>query len=172
MPNANTCPPGCSSFIGYFAVVWNQKTAVGRIEGVLIFLLQAKKRWVICQPRRSPRQGNRICVWAAFQKWTSFFLESEPCARPMRNRSIPVRMDTVIVTVPVVGATGGRPREPLNSGHRTNWRGLFSPAPMIAWPAGFAPAPGDRRSPLQVGSSAIARRRGFAQRHRRSRPRL
>ncbi|KJS29852.1 MAG: hypothetical protein VR64_18775 [Desulfatitalea sp. BRH_c12] len=41
-------------------------------------------------------------------------------------------MDTVIVTVPVVGATGGRPREPLNLGHRTGWRGLFSPAPMIA----------------------------------------
>gem|GEM_PF-6082242 len=122
-----------------------------------------------------PVAQGRVSAFAYgphFRNGTSFFLESEPCARPMRNRSIPVRMDTVIVTVPVVGATGGRPREPLNSGHRTNWRGLFSPAPMIAWPAGFAPAPGDRRSPLQVGSSAIARRRGFAQRHRRSRPRL
>jgi len=63
-------------------------------------------------------------------------------------------MDTEIVTVPVVGATGGRLREPLNLGHRTGWRGLFSPAPMIAWGGGFAPAPGDRRSPLQVLSPA------------------
>jgi len=63
-------------------------------------------------------------------------------------------MDTVIVTVPVVGVTGSRPREPLNLGHRTGWRGLFSPAPMIAWGGGYAPAPGDRRSPLQVLSPA------------------
>ena len=57
------------------------------------------------------------------------------------------RMDTVMVTVPAVGATGGRPREPLNLDDRTNGEALFS---MIAGGGGFALAPGDRRSPLQV----------------------
>jgi|GEM_PF-3238227 len=39
------------------------------------------------------------------------------------------RMNTLMDTVPAVGATGGRPREPLNLGHRTKWRGLFLPDP-------------------------------------------
>jgi len=58
-------------------------------------------------------------------------------------------MNTVRSTVPAVGATGGRPREPMNSGDRTKWRSLFLPH-MVAGGGGFAPEPGDRRSPLQV----------------------
>jgi len=40
-------------------------------------------------------------------------------------------MDTLMTTLPAVGATGGRPREPLNLGHRTKWRGLILPDPWL-----------------------------------------
>jgi len=46
-------------------------------------------------------------------------------------------MDKVLA----VGATGGRPREPLYSGHRQKWRALFSRT-MIGWKAVFAPRTG------------------------------
>jgi len=65
------------------------------------------------------------------------------------------RMDTLMTTVPAVGATGGRPREPMYLDDRTKWRGPYSPALMIAGGDGFAPAPGDRRSPLQVEDLAM-----------------
>ena len=41
-------------------------------------------------------------------------------------------------------------------------RGLIPPHLMIAWGGGFAPAPGDRRSPLQVVSLAMDANEGFA----------
>jgi len=35
----------------------------------------------------------------------------------------------MMVTMRAAGATGGRPRESLNYGHRTKWRGFFLPHP-------------------------------------------
>jgi len=66
----------------------------------------------------------------------------------------------LIGTMRAVGATGGRPREALYLGHRPNMARPCTPAPLIGWHAVFAPAPGDRRSPLQVEAPAIARQRG------------
>jgi len=60
-------------------------------------------------------------------------------------------MDTLMVTVPAVGATGGRPRWGITQAGA----GPFSPELMIAGSGGFAPAPGDRRSPLQVEDLAM-----------------
>jgi len=68
-----------------------------------------------------------------FQKWHIVLPRGgDPCTRPMRNcRSI--RMDTVIGTVPVVGATGGRPREPLEFGLSHGLARPYSPAPRWPW---------------------------------------
>jgi len=65
-------------------------------------------------------------------------------------------MNTVRSTVPPVGATGGRPREPMNSGDRTKWRSLFLPHTWLPEVGGLHPNRATagrpyRWSPCEIG---------------------
>jgi len=74
-------------------------------------------------------------------------------------------MVTLMVTMPAVGATGGRPREPLNLGHRPKWRGLNLPHPWLPGVEALHPRRATAGRPLQPGRVGTAHHL-FAKGHR------
>ncbi|KJS33595.1 MAG: hypothetical protein VR64_02300 [Desulfatitalea sp. BRH_c12] len=91
-------------------------------------------------------QGNRIFVWAALQKWDIILSQRQTFVRGARH----LDSHEAYGHLRAVGATGGRQREPFAFGSSHRLARKYPPARMIAVDGGFAPAPGDRRSPLQV----------------------